>query len=94
LGPNDRALQKIKKEWLDQTGHRFIFGIYRLCKFQKYGQLECWTPNANGVFPRFPKTFLQAALYSTMPHATVHQLASSQKGCSNSMPSATLKRVV
>jgi hypothetical protein len=51
LGPNDQALQKKKKkEWLDQTGRHFIFRVYRLCKFPKYGQLECWTPNANGVF--------------------------------------------
>jgi hypothetical protein len=62
---------KKKKECLDQKGRHFIFRIYRLCKFQKYGQLEYWTPDANGVFPRVPKTVLQAALYSPMPRATV-----------------------
>jgi hypothetical protein len=70
LGPNDQALQN--KRMAGPNRLPLFFGTSKLFKFQKYGQLECWTPDANGVFPCFPKTVLQAALYSTMPPATVH----------------------
>jgi hypothetical protein len=60
-----------KKEQLDQTGRCNSFRIYRPRRLQKCGQLECWTPNVNRVFPRVPEQVLQVALYSGMLCATV-----------------------